>query len=132
MAEAPGYSSATLGIGALLLVASVRATPHGDELRHRYAKSRNTCNYGDDGVLIKLKSTPGVASFRTAAGEDSSGTPAGRFREKLQDTIARRRRRLSEDGEDALEMLRSRGVDAIDVKLNDKNTRTFRSTLVLE
>ena len=30
------------------------------------------------------------------------------------------------------ETLRSRGVDAIDVKLNDKNTRTFRSTLVLE
>ena len=38
----------------------------------------------------------------------------------------------SEAGEDALDSLRARGVDAIDVKLNDKNTRTFRSTLVLE
>lgn len=42
---------------------------------------------------------------------------------------------LSDSGEDALDALRARGVDAIDVKLQGaatKNTRTFRSTLVLE
>jgi hypothetical protein len=42
---------------------------------------------------------------------------------------------LSDLGEDALDSLRARGVDAIDVKLQGaatKNTRTFRSTLVLE